>query len=303
MIVTRYSPEKKSAWDTFVRAAKNSHFMHSRDYMDYHADRFSDHSLMLHDADGKLIALLPANEKDGMLYSHQGLTFGGFITSADTRMWQMIAALDAVAKYAKSNGLTHLVYKTMPSFYHQSPASEDIYALFLKNAVQIRADVSTTIDYAARIPFSTLRKRGAKKALKEGVMIRRSDDFSSFHAIISGIVEEKYEAQVTHSESEMKLLADRFPDNIKLYGAYVNDTMCAGVLVFETATVAHAQYIGASDQGRELGALDLLFSELIERVFQPSKQAECLTKNSLRRRKDLAAGRPFMSFLNCPYKK
>ena len=30
-------------------------------------------------SDGKLKAVLPANEKEGVLYSHQGLTYGGWV--------------------------------------------------------------------------------------------------------------------------------------------------------------------------------------------------------------------------------
>ena len=46
--------------------------------MDYHNDRFKDHSLMVF-KDDKLIALLPANIVDFNLRSHQGLTYGGFL--------------------------------------------------------------------------------------------------------------------------------------------------------------------------------------------------------------------------------
>jgi hypothetical protein len=40
--------------------------------------------------------------------------------------------------------------------------------------------------------------------------------------------------------------------------------MLAGVVMFETATVAHAQYSAMSDDGRKTGALDGLFSYLID---------------------------------------
>lgn len=47
--------------------------------MDYHADRFQDASLMIY-RKGQLYALLPANRLNNILYSHQGLTYGGLIT-------------------------------------------------------------------------------------------------------------------------------------------------------------------------------------------------------------------------------
>lgn len=263
MRIERYESGKKHAWDAFVAAAKNGHFMHQRDYMDYHADRFIDHSLMVYE-EQELVALLPANAKDSTLYSHQGLSFGGFITSADMRMGKLLAAIDAVKTYAASQGLSKLVYKAIPYFYHQSPAQEDLYALSRAGASLVRTDVSTTIDYAAPIAFSTLRKRGAKKAEKAGVTVSRTQDIAAFHAILRRILEEKYDVSVTHSQPEMELLFSRFPAQIQLHAAYLDEEMLAGVLIFETATVAHAQYIGASEKGRDLGALDLLFTALID---------------------------------------
>ncbi len=47
--------------------------------MDYHSDRFNDHSLVF-TRKNRLIGLLPANIKDEALYSHGGLTFGGIIS-------------------------------------------------------------------------------------------------------------------------------------------------------------------------------------------------------------------------------
>ena len=58
--VERYTASRKLEWDTFVSAAKNATFLFSRDYMDYHSDRFADHSLMIFN-DQALVAVLPAN--------------------------------------------------------------------------------------------------------------------------------------------------------------------------------------------------------------------------------------------------
>jgi hypothetical protein len=63
------------------------------------------------------------------------------------------------------------------------------------------------------------------------------------------------------------MLAARFPKNIRLFGAFREDTLVAGVLMFVSDSVAHAQYIASSDEGRDVGALDLLFAWLIGDVF------------------------------------
>ena len=72
-------------WDAFVRTSKNGTFLHERRFMDYHADRFSDCSLMIYE-DNELVALFPANwdANEFVLYSHQGLTYGGLLLTSET---------------------------------------------------------------------------------------------------------------------------------------------------------------------------------------------------------------------------
>src|SRR5690606_12792707 len=56
--------------------------------------------------------------------------------------------------------------------------------------------------------------------------------------------------------------------NIKLYLATEPDFILAGILVYETSTVAHCQYIGTSQRGRDIGALDVLIHYLLTEVYQ-----------------------------------
>ena len=53
--IRRYTSIDKPLWDGFVALSKNATFLHYRDYMDYHSDRFHDFSLMAFDG-GRLLA-------------------------------------------------------------------------------------------------------------------------------------------------------------------------------------------------------------------------------------------------------
>ena len=54
------------------------------------------------------------------------------------------------------------------------------------------------------------------------------------------------------------------PDIIKLYAAFdEKEKMYAGVVIFDTPQTVHAQYIANSEEGREIGALDLVMDYLI----------------------------------------
>ncbi len=74
MQVQPYYADAKETWDQFVRSSKNGTFLFLRDYMEYHRDRFEDHSLLISDEEGAMVALLPANRREETAISHGGLT-------------------------------------------------------------------------------------------------------------------------------------------------------------------------------------------------------------------------------------
>ncbi|MGH9643525.1 MAG: hypothetical protein ACRD3Q_14010 [Terriglobales bacterium] len=52
------------------------------------------------------------------------------------------------------------------------------------------------------------------------------------------------------------------------FSAYHQNEIVAGATIYETPTVAHAQYIAMSEQGALVGALDYLFRWLIEERYK-----------------------------------
>ena len=93
--LVKYSPEFKPQWDNFVSSSKNGVFLLYRDYMEYHSDRFRDHSLMFF-KNGKLIGLMPANINNDVLNSHEGLTFGGIISDNEMKTPLMMEIFEKI---------------------------------------------------------------------------------------------------------------------------------------------------------------------------------------------------------------
>ena len=265
-----YSIESLSEWNAFNARAKNGIFMFDRNYMDYHSDRFSDHSLMFYE-DSRLLALLPLNLTNNILYSHQGLTFGGFIVGDSMRQQKMLDCVELLHEYMQNHCFTRLVYKNIPYIYHKQPAQEDLYALFRSGATLFRSDCSATINLKQPIKFSELRTRGVKKALKSEVIIESSQDFNSFVALLNSILQSRHNVRAVHSTQELALLHSRFPRNIALYVARQNDEILAGTLLFIYDNLVHTQYLAVNDKGRAIGALDLLIKTLIDK-YTPTKQ-------------------------------
>ncbi|HEY4085616.1 MAG TPA: hypothetical protein VGM43_06740 [Bryobacteraceae bacterium] len=81
MKVETYSPAARAEWNAFVAASRNGTFLFDRAYMEYHADRFPDHSRLIRNGKGELIAIFPASAAGDTVASHGGLTYGGCILS------------------------------------------------------------------------------------------------------------------------------------------------------------------------------------------------------------------------------
>ena len=261
--INRYTSNDKQAWDNFIARAKNGVFLFCRDYMDYHADRFTDHSLMFFGSDEALLAVMPANISGDVLSSHGGLTFGGIITDSRMKTHLMLELFETLQVFLRSAKIRHVVYKAIPHIYHQLPAEEDLYALYRVGAKLVRRDVSTTIDLQSKLTFSKGRKYEIKQAQKYGLEVKRSNAFDVFMAIEEQVLDTKYETKPTHTAAELEMLAERFPDAIKLFVATRNSETLAGVVIYESQNVVHAQYIAASDEGKKVGALDLILNYLI----------------------------------------
>lgn len=267
MEVRPYSSHDKGAWDEFVLRSKNGTFLFLRDYMEYHRDRFSDASLIVTEEGGGIVALLPANRSENKLVSHGGLTYGGFISDQAMKMPLMLEVFAATFAHLASAGIDTIVYKTIPYIYHRAPAEEDRYALFLSNARLIRRGAMATVAAHERLPFQQRRTRGAKKAVQKGVSVSETEDFAAYWHILTERLSRVHNARPVHSLDEIESLHRKFPGNIRLFAAVADNEMLGGVVIHETERVARAQYIAASDRGQELGALDLIFTELLSGAF------------------------------------
>ncbi len=284
MTIIPYSINRKETWDAFIDLSKNGTFLLKRGFMDYHSDRFFDCSLLIYngispDDEFKenrlttrdLAAVFPANwvEEQLTVYSHQGLTYGGLVTLPDVTQKEVMEMMESVIGYYRDMmGARRLVYKPIPYIYSNIPSGEDLYALFRAGARLERRLVSTCVSMQYPMKMATLRIRQARKAVDHGFYIDRmtegdSETLCEYWALLEHVLLKYHNSHPTHSLQEMQLLMDRFPKNIRLYTVRHEKRIVAGAVIFEWRKVAHMQYIASGEEGREFGALDLLFRHLI----------------------------------------
>jgi hypothetical protein len=265
--VRRYTPDKADEWNRFVVASKNGTFLFDRRFMDYHADRFTDASLMIY-REHLLYALLPASVKCDVLTSHGGLTYGGLVMSDRCSARGVQESFAAINAFLRDEGIRRVVYKAVPWIYHRQPAEEDLYALTsVCHARLVIRDISSAIIGSRKMKFAESRKSGIRKAQRRGLTVRESTDFAAFWQILNDNLTAKYGVRPVHSVSELELLHGRFPEKIRLYMVFDGEVPLGGTLLFLTPQVLHTQYISATPEGKAAGAIDLLFDVLIHDAF------------------------------------
>ena len=265
LTVRRFRQEDKDWCDTFVGSSKNGTFLFRRDYTNYHRDLFDDHSLIVSDGNTSL-ALLPANEADGVLHSHQGLTYGGLVVDGRMTCPLMIDVLEAVLEYSRAQRWSAIIYKSVPFIYHRQPAGEDLFALHRAGASLIRRDPLSVVEIAARLPYQERRKPGMRKAQRLGLEVRESRDWDQFWPVLEAVLEERHGAAPVHNLSEISMISRLFPKEVRLFVAKKDAEILAGTVIYESEMVAHTQYIAATKNGRDAGALDLLFDQLLGEI-------------------------------------
>ena len=187
------------------------------------------------------------------------------------RASQMLQVFESLLNYLRNNKVSKLIYKQIPHIYHRFPSEEDSYALFRFGATIYRRDISTTVFLKANSRFQERRLRSVKKAVKTGVDIRLSNDFPLFWPVLEKNLLTSYRLKPVHSLSEILSLKLLFPNFIKLYCAYLDEQVVAGTVIYDSDCVAHAQYIASTELGRNIGALDFLFYELLTSEFKSKK--------------------------------
>lgn len=270
MEVLRYSDADDSRWDELISKAPMATFLHTRRYLSYHRDRFEDASVLITNDEGRLLGVLPAavdkNQKSRLI-SHPGITYGGLLHDGSLRGQRMLDAFEAFRHYYREQGFEVLRYKAVPSIYHLVPSADDLYALFRLKAARYRCDLSCAIDLDQGQTLSERRRRGLKKARKNGVEVAEGAGFiQPLWQVVEDNLARKFNLRPVHTVDEIAGRHSLFPENIEFVVALLNSEVVAGIVIFITPAVVHVQYTAASETGQDASALDAVFEYSLGRA-------------------------------------
>lgn len=269
-VITPYHPSMNEEWNEFLTHVRQNTFLFNRNFMDYHADRFHDTSLIIRTAHGHPAALLPANRCPSdkrIVQSHGGLTYGGLLTPSSASTSDIGRMFQLCANHYAHKGYIQMDYKPVPHIYHAYPAEEDLYWLHRMGATLSSRAISSAIYLPEPLPLSTLRRRKVRKVERTSALTVSTsmDHLPGYWEVLTNVLLTRHDTRPVHSLIEITQLANAFPSSIQLFTALTsNGDIAAGCVLFITSKVVHIQYIAASDEGRALGALDWLFQHIID---------------------------------------
>ncbi|WP_339687339.1 hypothetical protein [uncultured Nonlabens sp.] len=260
--VQKYLLQNAAEWNAFVKQSVNGTFLLDRNFMDYHQERFEDHSLMMH-LDGQLMCCIPAHVKDGIFYSHRGLSYAGLIISANAAT-NIDRIVDALLEYLKGLAFAKAELQLPPVSY-QSINKEIAAVLEQKGFTPNRKLHNQSVALDQEIQVSPKKSIGYRNGKFEGLRMETTNDFRSFwEEVLTPQLAERYHSKPVHSLIEIELLASRFPENIIQYNVYREGALLAGITFFIKGNIVKSQYTASSPDGLKTDAVAYVYMEAMK---------------------------------------
>ena len=261
-------------WDNFVWQANNGTIFHTRQFLNYHPpDRFEDHSLIFK-KDKRVIALFPATiryeQHRRILTSHRGASYGGLVRKFKLGIKDTFRVVESLIQYAKDNQFQGVELTPPPIIYYHRPSHYVDFALVKNGFGYRKREISSVIPLTfsedeVLDTFSSESRRAVRRGVKLGVEVRECEDYEIFYQILKRNLKMRHNVTPTHTLEELLLLKKIFPERIKLFGAFAEETMVAGVVMFITnQRVVLAFYISHNEDLQQFRGVNCLFFEIIK---------------------------------------
>lgn len=268
----RYDPTLAQEWDLFIEQANNGTIFHKRAFLNYHPpDRFIDDSLLFY-KEGRLLSVLPAARRHGdqekILVSHPGASFGSFVVRNNLSLRDADSLIRLLKKYADSEHYGGLDLTLPPVVYLHRPSNYIDFALYQAGFRYRKREVSSVIplDVAEEQVLDLFKpeaRRAVRRAQKLGVAVKQDTDFAAFYAILQKNLRMRHNVVPTHTLEELLEISHIFPEAVKLFAAYAENRMVAGIVLFSAnRKTTLAFYISHDETCQQYRAVNLLFYEV-----------------------------------------
>jgi len=261
-------------WDDFIWQANNGNIFHTRRFLNYHPpERFEDHSLIFK-KDKRVIALFPATvryeQHRRILTSHRGASYGGLVTNFQVGIRETFDIVASLIHYAQDNQFQGIELTPPPIVYYKRPSNYVDFALVKNGFGYKKREISSVIPLTFReaevlATFSSESRRAVRRGVKLGVEVRECEEYEAFYQILKRNLKMRHNVTPTHSLDELLSLKRIFPERVRLFGAFAEEKMVAGVVMFIcNPQVVLAFYISHNEDFQQYRGVNCLFFEIIK---------------------------------------
>lgn len=267
--VLPYRKDDKDRWDKFVWDSVNGTIFHTRKFLTYHPeDRFKDSSVVFFKR-GKIFSVFPAvvgnwNGKR-TLHSHRGASYGGFVCKEGLSIADSYSLVEGLINYAEKENIERIIITLPPVIYDRRLSNYIDFSLIKHGFIYLKREVSSILFLEKNIDdnvkkFKPTNRTAFRKAIKLGVKVKETEDFETFFGILKKNLKIRHNVQPTHTLAELLKIKRLFPDKIHLFGAYYQEEMIAGVVMFDcNSDVSLAFYISHNEEKQQYRGVNLLF--------------------------------------------
>ena len=268
----KYSNNDEATWDKFVSASNNGTMFHLRKFLNYHSEnRFVDHSLLI-SKNKKLFSVFPAAEKiisgKKLLVSHPGSSVGSFVIPENLSIANSIELVRQIKVYAKSLNFNGIQITLPPNLYQKRLSNYMDFAFFREGFIYKKREITSILFLEKNIEttmkkFRPSHRRAVKTAQNKGVIVRKTERYDEYYKILKKNLSKRHGVNPTHTLKELKKLKKFFKDKVKLFSAFIDGKMIAGIVNFLiNDQVILAFYISHDELYNKYRPLNILFYEV-----------------------------------------
>ncbi|RZS98272.1 hypothetical protein [Cecembia calidifontis] len=259
--VRKYEERYREQWEAFIDHSANGTFLHKRSFLEYHGDRFEDVSVMVWEGE-ELLAVFPAHQVGNQIFSHKGLSFGGWIFKKDLSSFSQTQIINSILEFYKNQEIKSLRVAPVPYYYGQEKGLNSLDYDSLGFEISDNKEV-----YLIEAPFVLKdkgKKKGVRRAVRKGLEVMEGEVSQVFwEKLMLPMYAAKIGKAPVHSWKEIALLSERHPGRIQLISAFLGEELLAGIVIFRHPRVIKVQYSAVTEKGKISRAMDLLMHYLM----------------------------------------
>lgn len=260
--IHRYTSRNQIEWNLFVESSINGTFLLHRNFMDYHNDRFEDHSLLIY-KNNTLLCCVPAHVNNHIFYSHQGLSYGGLILNLEGSSF-IYDIVGSLLEYFRESAFAKAELQPPPLSY-KTINSEIVKSLKNYGFKINRVLHNQYVNLKEEVNVSPKKSIGYRNGKFDGLSIHKGSDFKSFwDFVLVPQLESRHASKPVHNAEEIELLHSRFPEQIIQHNAWRDGELLAGITFFIKDKVVKSQYASSSLKGMKTDAVGFIYMEAMK---------------------------------------